>query len=552
VARAGTHPALLADAELRRRIGYLMLFRVVLITVVLGVTVALNLASPEELGAPQQVLLFGVIVVTYSFSLGYAFWLSRVARPLRFADAQLAGDLLFTTFLVHITGGAQSGYTFLYPLSIVGAATVRYRRGAVIVAVASAVLFTVVAVAGWQRLLPSPPGVTPWELGRLGFTRQLFLNLGACAAIGVLAGYLGDELDQSSERAEKQRLRSLDLAALKEDIIRCIPSGLLTVDLAGRVLTCNDAAEDILGVQASQITGRELAELLPELAGVVGVLGEHESLRRGEVRKGALVLGASVAPLVDHADRPIGRIVSFSDLTELRRMEEQVKHAERLAVIGGVAAAVAHEIRNPLASISGSIELLRSSPEAARAGESQQLMDIVVREVDRLNRLVTDLLDYARPRARLAVEMDLGEALAETARVFAQDRTGAAASATLALDAPAPALVVADPAQLRQVVWNLLRNAAEAMPGGGTVTARLRSDGDHAVLTVADTGVGIAPEDLEHIFEPFYTTKPSGSGLGLPLVHRIVTDHGGTVAVDSTAGRGTTVTVTLPAARPRP
>src|SRR5215467_6479879 len=217
--------------ELRRRLGYLMLFRVVLITVVLGVTVALAAASPEQFAAPQQLLLFTIIVITYTLSLGYAFWLPRVADPLRFADAQLAGDLIITTFLVHVTGGAQSGYTFFYPLSIVGAATVRHRRGAAVVALTSAILFVAVAVGGWLRIIPEPIGVTvtSTDVPPVVFTRQLVLNIGAISAIAVLASYLGDELARSGERFETQRVRSLDLATLKEDIIRCLTSGLVTI-----------------------------------------------------------------------------------------------------------------------------------------------------------------------------------------------------------------------------------------------------------------------------------------------------------------------------------
>ena len=538
-----------ADArqfELRRRISYLMLFRVVLITVVLGVTVALNVAAPEQLGAPAQLMLFAIIVATYALSLGYAFWLPRIANRLRFADVQLAGDLILTTVLVHVTGGAQSGYTFLYPLSIVGAATVRYRRGAGVVAVASVVLFVAVAVGGWLRAVPSPQGVTPWEMPRMVLLRQLVLNVGAFAAIGVLAAYLGDELGRSGERLEKQRVRSLDLATLKEDIIRSLTSGLLTIDQAGNILTCNQTAGDILGVDDRQVIGHPIVAILPQLEGLLSGMGERDSVRRAEVRNGDLVLGVSASPLMNHRDEAIGRILNFSDLTELRRMEEQVKRAEKLAVIGGVAAAVAHEIRNPLASISGSIELLRAP--LSTDDENGRLMDIVLREVDRLNGLVTELLEYARPRGRVTVEMDLGEALAETVRVFSQDRTWPGVEVVLM--ERASARLAADPAQIRQVVWNLLRNAAESMPGGGTVRVELdvEDDGRTAVMTMVDTGAGITAEELEHIFEPFFTTKRQGTGLGLPTVHRIITEHGGTVSVASTVGAGTTIAVKLPVA----
>src|SRR5262249_32106477 len=239
-----------------------------------------------------------------------------------------------------------------------------------------------------------------------------------------------------------------------------------------------------------------------------------------------------------------GRILNFLDLSELRRMEAQVKQAERLAVIGGVAAAVAHEIRDPLASISGAVELLRPAPPDT---QNPKLMDIVPREVDRLHGLVHELLDYARPRERLTMPVELVGVLDETVRVFAQDRTQAGVQVALELSPGAEsARVLADPAQLRQVVWNLLRNAAEAMPEGGTVRVGLAREGRRAVLPLTDDGIGIGPEEMDHIFEPFFTTKRRGTGLGLPMVHRIITEHGGQVAVESKPGRGTTVRVRLP------
>jgi two-component system, NtrC family, sensor histidine kinase PilS len=540
------------DRELRRRITYLMLYRVVLITLVLGLTVALNAASQLELTAPSTLSLFAIIIVTYVLTLVYAAILPRVANALRFADAQLLGDLLITTVLVHVSGGAQSGYTFFYPLSIVGAATVRYRRGAVVVAVASVLLLVTVATLGWLRALPVPAGLRllPWDLSALGLVRQLLLNVGACVGIGFLASNLGEQLARSGERLQTQLTRSADLAAINENIIRCLSSGLLTIDLQGTIITYNQAAEEILGTPAGEAIGRPIAALVPEMAPLLERLGRDEELRRGEVATGKRALGVSVSPLANHQDRTIGRIVNFQDLTELRRLEVQMRRAERLAVIGGVAAGVAHEIRNPLAAISGSIELLRGAAPAE--GENRALYDIVLREVDRLNGLVSDLLDYARPRARVPIAMDLVPLLEETVRVFGQDRSHANVRVVLRPSGTADGIRLdADPAQLRQVVWNLLRNGAEAMPEGGeaTVSMRLVDDDGWAELAVTDTGVGIPADELDKIFEPFYTTKSRGSGLGLATVQRIVVEHGGTIAVASTVGKGTTFTVRIPVER---
>lgn len=542
--------------ELRRRITQLMLFRVVMITLVFGTTVVLHVASPEELTLPSAISLFAIVAATYALTLIYAIFVRRVEHPLRFADAQIAGDLAITTALVHVTGGAQSGYVFFYPLSIIGAALVRYRRGAVLAAIASLILFCGISIAGWKQWLPVPTGLRlePWELLPWQLVRQLVLNGGAFAAVAFLAAKLGEQLASAGQRLETQEVRTADLAALNEDIIRCLSSGLITVDTNGKVLTFNEAAGEILGIAAEAARQRTLAELAPEVEELIGRVPGRGVMRRGEITirrpGGERVLGISVSPLTNHRDEPVGRIVNFQDLTELRRMEAQVRRGERLAVIGQLAAGVAHEIRNPLASISGSIELLRSGPTTVDE-DTRALMDIVLREVDRLNGMITDLLEYARPREPVMTPTDVRELLHETVRVFAQDRT--TQNLRVALDAPdaggAGVIVQADAAQLRQVLWNLLRNAAESMPEGGDIQVELRvarEEQEWATVVVSDTGVGIAPDELDRIFDPFYTTKTRGSGLGLATVHRIVSEHGGTISVSSTPGSGTRFTIRLP------
>jgi two-component system sensor histidine kinase PilS (NtrC family) len=536
-----------------------MLFRVVLITFVLGATVALYAASPEDLVAPNSVWLFGLVGVTYLMTLFYALWLRRVADPHRFANLQFAGDLVITTVLVHITGGAQSGYTFFYLMTIVGAALIQYRRGAIWAVSASLVLYVGVSLLGWGEILPVPVGqrMVPWELPAAALIRQLALNGAAFVAVAFLAAKLGQQLDSAGASLESQQVRSADLAAQSADVIRCLSSGLVTIDAEGVVTAFNEAAAEITGFQARAAMGRPVEAIAPEIADLVVRAAGKAGLRREVIvvrhRSGDRVLGVSVSPLTNHRDQPVGHIVNFSDLTELRRMEAQVQRAERLAAVGQMAAGVAHEIRNPLASISGSIELLRMTPTIDP--ESDALMNIVLREVDRLNGLITELLDYARPRERVLTPIDLGVVLDETLRVFAQDRSYAHVSATYLPEA-GDVEVQADPAQIRQVVWNLLRNAADAMPGGGAIKVSLRrvaaEPGEApgaprlTEFVVEDSGKGMSEEEQERLFEPFFTTKTHGTGLGLATVHRIVSEHGGHILVESEVGRGTRMRIRLP------
>jgi two-component system, NtrC family, sensor histidine kinase PilS len=259
-----------------------------------------------------------------------------------------------------------------------------------------------------------------------------------------------------------------------------------------------------------------------------------------------LTIGITVSPLRDVRDEVIGRVVNFQDLTELRRLEQHNRHTERLITVGQLAAGIAHEIRNPLASISGSIELLKQTPQASE--DDRTLMAIVHREIQRLNVMIGDLLDYANPRPRQAVDFDLAILVDETLQVARGDQSFATVEVTSDVDRPLA--IHADPAKLRQVLWNLLRNAADAATAGGKhVRVTARDDAGGATVTVTDDGPGIKPEQLAQIFDPFFTTKSKGTGLGLATCQAIVAEHGGRIVVESEVGKGTKMVVRLPRER---
>ncbi len=547
-----------ADSALRRRIGYLMLFRVVLITLVLGTTVALNLASPEKLGENRSLYLFAIIGVTYVLTLIYALALAsgRVTHPKAFANIQISLDLATTTLLVHATGGMESAYSWFYSLSVIGAAMVRGRRGAFVIAAVSALLFAGVGIVTRFGIISVPElGESARRMSTVAILRALLTNFGALIAIAALAAQLATELRRVEGRLEAERTLASNLAAQSADIIRCLNSGLVTVDLAGNVTSWNQAATDITGIPRDAAEGKPLTGVLPGLVPLIAEIDASGSVRRAEIDERhqpdgtSIALGISISPLTDSAGMPIGRIVNFQDLTQLRVLGEAIKRSEQLAVVGKLAASIAHEIRNPLAAIGGSVELLEQGgpPTAATDNDSKTLIEIVKREVDRMNGLVTQLLDYARPRKMVAAPIDLDVIVRETVRVFAQDRSFPGVT-PIVETTEHETVVNGDPEQLRQVVWNLLRNGAEAMEAGGELRVGVAATGQRAELRVQDQGVGIASEDIEHIFDPFFTTKKRGTGLGLANVNRIVTEHGGTIAVASVRGKGATFTVALPLA----
>jgi two-component system sensor histidine kinase PilS (NtrC family) len=538
-------------AELRRRLTRLMAVRTVVISLVLGLTLWVGDVAGARDAAAYLVLLAAVIA-TYALTIVHAVLLRRGVEPARLVSPQLAGDLAVTSVLVYVTGGAQSAYTFFYALSVVGAAAVRYRRGAIAVAAASLVLMVAVGLAAWGGLLPLPmmPRVEPEAQHGIELASSLGVNAGILGAIGLLAYVLGGELERGAATLATQRQAAAGLQALHRDIVRSLASGLVTVDLAGNLITINQTAADLLGVRADEAVGRPVDAVMPGMGARLAALTRRGRLRRSDLvvpasaARPARTLGISVSPLRDVGDAVIGRVINFSDLTELRTLEETMRRAERLATVGQLAAGIAHEIRNPLASISGSIELLAQAPRAS--DEDKALMAIVLREIDRLNALVGELLDYANPRPPEPVRFDLAQLLAETLQVVRQDRSWGGVQVKAELPGQ-PLEVVADPAKLRQVAWNLVRNATEALAGGiGQVTVRARDEGDQVVVEVEDDGPGIPADQLGRIFDPFFTTKKRGTGLGLATCHTIVAEHGGTLTVASAPGQGSRFVMTLP------
>jgi two-component system, NtrC family, sensor histidine kinase PilS len=544
-----------ARVEALRIVTYLMLVRAGLATVLMlsVVGLAVTVGSIETLSSPFGRFVFGLLATTYLASLAYAISLRRIHDPVRFADIQIGVDLVLVTLLVHATGGAQSGYAFLYMVDVVVVSALPRGFGAASVSVASALLYACISLLGYFKVLPPITGQTvfPWDLTREELAFRIVIFLAGLVSVGSLGVSLARQRRKAGERLAVQQQIVGDLASLHQDTIRCLSSGLVTTTLDGTITTMNDAACEILGLAGPPPIGQKLSNHIPRLDDVLARAGLQGRVLRDEVDAVRIDgverrLGLSATPLSDHSGNITGRVIHFQDLTDLREMEQAVARAERLAGIGRLAANIAHEIRNPLASISGSVEVLRRLPGADP--ETRNLVDIAVREVDRVNDLITNLLDFARPRGEERQRLDLGELVCDIAKIFEQERR--AKDVQLQVHAQPGVLVEAASGQLHQVLWNLLRNAVEAMPSGGTihVAAGLKSTPPaEAILMVRDTGVGIAAADLEHIFEPFFSRKPDGTGLGLATTARIVEDHKGSIDVKSKPGKGTTFTIRLPA-----
>jgi len=448
---------------------------------------------------------------------------------------QPAWDLIYCTQLVYLSGGAYSPFIFLFLLVIIGAATLFALRGAVIFATVAAATYGLLCAFQLKHLIrPLNPFLVN-EGADYSIITRISFHIAAFYAVALLSGYLAEELRKAGERLIKAQDEILDLTHLQAAILQSMGSGLLALDEKGQVMFHNQSAENLL--RRAGFTSLRYAELFDLSAG-----DRHEVKIPGAT---PMVLGYSVFPLSSRDGRLIGKILTFIDLTQIRKLEEELKHSDRMAAIGRLAAGLAHEIRNPLASLSGSVQMLKSDSEG-KGGEQEQLFSIVLRETDRLNHLVTDFLGYARPGEFRFAAFGFKEMLEEVGLFFThgEGRQGF----RLLVDVPEDLMVTADKEQMGSLFLNLLRNSTEAAPQGVVVSVTARQEGGFLEFTVADDGPGMPPAIADRAFEPFVSSKSGGTGLGLATIHRIVKGHGGVVSFHNGSEGGLVFRIRLPIA----
>jgi two-component system sensor histidine kinase PilS (NtrC family) len=380
-------------------------------------------------------------------------------------------------------------------------------------------------------------------------------------AVAALSGYLAEGLRRTGAQLERASTQLQDLQAFNQHVIDSLTSGLTTSDMEGQILTFNRAAAAITGLAASDVVGRKIGDVLqlPEVYQNLFTAGaapsptqRHEfGFLRDDGRQ--MELGMTSAPLITPRGET-GFLFTFQDVTEMKKRDREARMQQRLAAVGEMAAGIAHEIRNPLASMAGSIQILRD--ELPLTADQSQLMDIVLRESDRLNETIRNFLSFARPQRAAVADLDVRQIVTDTARLLENNAEVTDTHAVVVAVPSEPVVYRADEAQLRQIVWNLATNGLRAMPRGGKLRLRAESRppsgsrGAEVVLAVDDEGVGIAPEEIDGIFQPFRGGFANGAGLGLSIVHRIASDYGGEVRVASQPGKGTSVEVALPIGKP--
>lgn len=558
---------MILPTELRRKLVWTIAVRVGIVTLFLGWALLAELRSP----AAGNSALFALIGVTYALGAIHAVTLGHAERHRWIIDLQLAADIALISAFIAATGGVISYYSSLYVLPIIAASALQGRRSAVLVATLAAVVYAGIIIAQYvDPTLPTAYWLHPSDAllppARVA-VYTVALNLFGLFAVAFLSGSLAAGVARADARFERASTELAHLQALNQDVIDSLASGLITTDYTGHLLGFNRAAEIITGHSNVAVIGRQVGDVMQLPGNLVAALQvdlngarnwrEEFTYRTADGR--TIEVGLCATHLVTPTGRA-GFLFNFQDITDVKKMERDARMQHRLAAVGEMAAGIAHEIRNPLASISGSIQILRQ--ELRLSEEQGQLMDIVLRESERLNHTIRSFLAYARPQRFAIARLDLRTILRDTALLL-RNSSEVGAGHSIEVEAPdSEVCYEADEGQIRQIIWNLATNGLRAMPEGGRLRLRTAQEpsrgpsgmtiagtGD-AVLIVEDEGIGIPPEELDDIFQPFHGAFARGSGLGLSIVHRIVSDYNGEIQVTSRPEAGTTVLVRLPARTP--
>ncbi len=553
-----------------KKLKVLVIFRVIIITLLLSIILFIQLKKGVAFFITPNNLVYYFIGLTYFITLIYVPLLTRTKDVQKFAFVQHIVDVLLITLLIYLTGGIESFFVIAYIFSIISGSIILYKRGAYFIASISSIAYgTFLDLEYYGVIVPLYNSLSSgYHYSGSYVLYRILVYVLAFFIVAFLSSHLAEELRRKrSELIQKQDDYEM-LEAFNRDIVQSLDSGLLTIDSDGKITSFNKTAQKILALDSDKMEQSHIRRLFPdideELFRMEGNSPKANPYQRYETtfvdKTGkTLFLGFSVSPLRDNNERVTGKTFIFQDITTFKEMEEQIKRSDRMATIGQFAAGIAHEIRNPLTSLSGSIQVLKGELELK--GTNRHLMDIILRESERLNNLITDFLLFAQPPKISKEKMDIGQVIDETLQLF-KNSPGHNRAIKIVKEIRREIFVLGDQHQLKQLFWNLFINAAQIMPNGGELRVKLETvntDGTSgrfqgakememtpfAKISVSDTGNGIDPDEKEKIFEPFFTTKEDGTGLGLAIVHRIVENHDGFISVNSQRNKGTTFEIFL-------
>jgi two-component system sensor histidine kinase PilS (NtrC family) len=552
--------------DLDRQLRMLMLLRVAAASAVLVATLYIQFLAGSQFSLRP---LFAVTGLVYGFSILFALTHRWGIHWPPYAAIQLSVDVVLETLIIYFMGGVGSPFVVLYLLTVVAAGFLLTPRGAIYIAGLTAVCYGLVGLSVYV-ISPLISLLPLWfrdafRIGLAGTTvdaTELYLRLFSLLLVsyGVAwaSSWAASRLRQASRELRVRESQVEALERLNERIIEGMSSGLLAADTDGTVVTFNTVAKEITGRSARQLVGHKIWEVFSTDADLLHRLDKR--LRSGGVyRTERLIrtlagewrtIGMSAIRL-QRSDLELNGledvyVFQFRDLTNVKRMERELRIRDRMAVLGEMAGSIAHEIRNPLGSISGSLQILKGGKLNTEEPQAQELMDIVIRESERLSKTIDGFLEYARPGPFEPEQVDLLQLVKDTIALLANSVELRPDHKLEVLSAPGAYISLVDPAQIRQVFWNLARNAIQAMPGGGQLTVSLGRTSKGIEVVFEDTGSGMSSEDIEAFFQPYVSGSARGTGLGLAVVYRILTRHEVNIEVESEVNRGTRFLLTFP------
>jgi two-component system, NtrC family, sensor histidine kinase PilS len=558
-----------AHPKMLKNVKGLMVGRVIILTLLLTITLLFQLSEKKYFFIPLTNNFYYFIGLFYLVTIVYALFINKIEDLYRFAFFQIIIDQLFITALIYFTGGKESFFPITYIFSVIASSMIFFRRGALFSASLSSLLFGFLLLLQLYRWI-NPLGEPPiYDASQVFYT--LIIYMATFYIVAFLSSAISEELKKKGKELDQKQVDYNQLEAFNRNIIQSLDSGLLTIDLSGNINFLNRTGEKILNRNEEKLKDTSIYDLFPKMDRMIEEARKKDSVPAPDYQRyetllpnhdgRKIYLGFSISPLTDAEGSLIGHTLIFQDITKFKEMEEEMKRVDKMAAVGVLAAGMAHEIRNPLASLSGSIQILKT--ELTLDDHQEHLMEITLRESERLNALITDFLLFAQPPQTHKILYPIKKILEETIDLFTHSpcfhdgihirRPGDLEEVRASID----------PDQMKQVFWNLFINAAQSMSNGGEIQVQLgRGNGwgvtglplpsqlggkEWAKISIIDSGNGIAQEEREKIFEPFFTTKENGTGLGLSIVHRIIENHNGLIRVESELGRGSSFTIYLPA-----
>lgn len=550
-----THQDDLSKEKNKRRFFFLIISRIIIITIFLIITVFINIKK-QLFTIPDITINFFyfIVAVIYFFSAIYALLYKLRVSYRKNIFLQIAIDILAVTSLIFMFGNTQIDYSLLYTLIIIYSAIFLGRKGGVFVASISSIFYGIFINLEFYNLMPSLPIIKiDYDIYTADAFTNLMVRITSFYFLAFLASFIVEQEKKTSVLLEEKESEFNQLDRLFRSIVESVYTGVMTINMNNIIKTFNNAAEEMTGFSRDSLQGRKLDDVFPEFVPFLTdeMINQQMSNRIEMAIKGStgnrINLGVSVSPLRGKHEKRIGNIIVFQDITKIKEMEKDLEKSRNMALIGEMAAGWAHEVRNPLAAITGSIELLKQGMELE--GTNKRLMEIVLRSKDHLETFVRDFLLLARPVPANREPVDINgiiEEILESIKIKKDWNEKIEIKKKYSNAAGA----FANKEQIRQIIYNLVLNAVQSMGKDGILSietgkVQLNDGNEYTEIMISDTGCGIAEDDLEKIFEPFFTKKEKGTGLGLSIVNHIIEGYNGKIKIESIVNQGTTCRVLL-------